>query len=243
MAEQKKTLELPKVDGFKIFVKLKGALKDVEAKLKTISFLEVVGEKDCVNAAYVESRDIEKNPYVFALFRFRPDSAEVLYTISPSTPPKKRKMEMVRYFLNLLTSLSSTYAVDPSAIYQLLDAALKEMNDFVTLDYNKLYTAYDHAKKDYEDLSVKLKRVKQEIETLERENYELKTKNDEMLVRVKQLEVLSDDTLKEKIQEWLFEHSGEINVAEFSKMYGVPETRVEEILNALMKEGYIQTVQ
>ncbi len=243
MADQKKALEVPKVDGFKIYAKLKGGVKDVEYKLRPISFLEIVPEKDCVNAAYIESRDIDKNPYIFALFKFKADSIEVLYTIPPNIAPKKRKFDMVRYFLNLLTSLSTIYVVDPAAIYQLLDAAMKEMTDYVSLDYNRLYTAYDHIKKDYEDMQRRLKRMQQEIEVMNRETYEIKTKNDELAARLKQLEVMSDDALKEKVQEWLFEHSGEINIGEFSKVYSIPEQRVEEILNALMKEGYIQSLQ
>ncbi len=243
MPEQKKTLEAPVVDGFKVFAKLKGNLKDVESKLRQVSFIEVVGEKDSVNAVYVESRDIEKNPYLFAFFKFRGDSIEVLYTIPPTMAPKKRRLDMVRYFLNILTTLGQLYAIDPAAVYQILDAALKEINDFVSADYNKLYTMYDHTKKDYDDLLRKIKRLQQENETLGREGYELKTKNDELAYRVKQLEVMSDDNLKEKIQEWLFEHSGEINIGEFAKIYKVSETRVEEILNALVKEGYIISQQ
>ncbi len=241
--QQKKVLETPRVDGFKVFAKLKGTLKEVDAKLRTASFMEVVSERDSVNAAYVESRDIDKNPYMFALFKFRSDSIEVLYSVPPNAAPKKRKMDMVRYFLNLLTTLGSAYSLEPSAVYQLLDASLKEMNDFVSLDYNKLYTAYDNMKKDYEDVSRRLKRAQQELEELKRQDYEAKTKADELAVRLRQLETMSDDTLKEKLQEWISEHAGEINITEFSKLYKVPESRVEEMLNVLVREGYVQSVQ
>lgn len=241
--QQKKALEAPRVDGFKVFAKLKGTLKEVDARLRAISFLEVVSEKDCVSAAYVESRDIEKNPYTFALFKFGPDYIEVLYTIPPNIAPKKRKLDMVRYFLNAMTSMGALYSVDQSAIYQLLDAALKEFNDFVSMDYNKLYTAYDGTRKDYEDISRRLARLQKENDELKRQNYEIRTKSDELAIRLKQLETMSDETLREKIQDWISEHSGDINITEFSKVYRVPETRVEEVLNALVKEGYIQAVQ
>lgn len=243
MAEQKKALETPRVDGFKIFAKLKGTLKDVESHLRSVSFLEVVGERDCVNAAYIESRDMERNPYVFALLKFRSDQIEVMYSIPPNIAPKKRKLDMVRYFLNLLTYLKASYAIEPAAVYQLMDAALKEMGEFVSMDYSKLYTAYDAMKKDYEDSARKLKRLAEEVEQLKGENYELKTKNDELALRLKQLETMSDDTLKEKLQEWISEHNGEINITEFSKLYRMPEARAEEMLNVLVKEGYVQPLQ
>lgn len=243
MPEQKKAPEDPRVDSFKIFVKLKGTLKDVGSKLSTLSFMEVVIEKDKVNAAYIESRDIEKMPYTFALFKFKNACIEVLYSIPPTIPPKKRKFEIVRYFLNLLTILGPTYSIESSVIYQLLDGAYKEMNDFVSLDYNRLYMLYDNIKKDYEDVSRRCKRTMQELEEFKRENYELKTKNDEFILRIKQLETLSDETLKQKIQEWISEHSGEINITEFSKFYRISEMRVEEMLNALVREGYVQPLQ
>ncbi|MEW6528635.1 MAG: hypothetical protein AB1391_01980 [Candidatus Micrarchaeota archaeon] len=244
MAEEKKKLEeQPHVDGFKIFAKLKTNLKDVDSKLRTISFMEVVSEKDCVNAAYIESRNIEKTPYLFALFKFRNDAMDIMYSIPPNIAPKKRKLDVVRYFLNVLTVLGSAYTIEQTAIYQLLDAALKEMNDFVGLDFNKLYINYDNLKKDYEDVSRRFKRLQQKVDILNNENYNLKTKNDELSLRIKQLETMSNDTLKEKLQEWIYEHENEINISDFSKFYKIPETRVEEMLNVLVKEGYVQPIQ
>lgn len=243
MAEEKKTPDLPRVDGFKIFAKLAGSMKDVEAKLRTVSFLEVVPERDCVSAAYIESRDIDKNPYSFAVFKFQADAIEVMYTIPPTAAPKKRKLDLVRQFLNMLTALGSSYRIEPSAVYQLMDAALKEMGEFVSMDYNKLYVSYDTIKKDYETATRRLRRMDAEIEALKKESYELKTKNDELALRLKNLESMSNETLREKVQTWISEHEGEINITEFSKFYKVAETKVEEILNVLVNEGYIQPLQ
>ena len=41
--------------------------------------------------------------------------------------------------------------------------------------------------------------------------------------------------------EWIKEHGGEINIPEFSKMYDIPDTKTEQILNNLIKEGYIKS--
>ena len=65
--------------------------------------------------------------------------------------------------------------------------------------------------------------------------------NDELSVRLKGLETLSDTVLSLKIQEWLAEHKGEINISDFSKVYNVPENRVEQMLNKLVTEGYLET--
>jgi Fic family protein len=41
------------------------------------------------------------------------------------------------------------------------------------------------------------------------------------------------------LQQWILEHNGTINVSEFSRIYKVPEMRVEEVLNKLLSEGYL----
>ena len=39
------------------------------------------------------------------------------------------------------------------------------------------------------------------------------------------------------------EHNGAINIPEFSKVYKVAESRVEEMLNRLVSEGYLEVVR
>ena len=76
---------------------------------------------------------------------------------------------------------------------------------------------------------------------LSKENYELKNRNDELVLRLKSLETLSDSVLTLKIQEWLSEHRGEINIADFAKVYNVSEMRVEQMLNKMVTEGFLET--
>jgi hypothetical protein len=238
-----KPVEAPRVDGFKITAKLKAAQKEVITALSSVSFLQCVQDKGGVSALYVESRDIDKKPYLFSIFKFMPEGIEVTYTIVPNTAPRKRKLDTVRILLNLLTYLDNAYDIGTREVFQLVDAAMKDMNEFVSMDYSKLYVAYDMAKKDLDDLTRRTRREVGEIETLRRENYELKTKNDEMTFKLRQLESMSDATLKEKVQTWVSEHSGEINISEFSKFYNIQESRVEDMLNSLVKEGYLQSIQ
>lgn len=241
--KQEKKAEEPKVDGFKLILSLSSSLKEVANKLRTISFLEVVEEKNAISASYIQGRDIEKNPYNFILFKFTEKEIEVFYTIVPSTPPKKRRAEIIRYVLNILTFLKNDYEIDPSIILQLFDSTLKELDEYINADFKKLFTEYDKLKKEYEDALRKINRLQKEIDSLNKQNYELKIKNDEYAARLAQLEGMSDAALKEKIQEWIAEHNGEINISEFSRIYKVNESRVEEMLNSLVKEGYISPVE
>lgn len=233
----------PKVDGFKIKAKLKGSLKDISQLLRTISFLEVASEKDAVNALYVESRDINKNPYLFSILKVKDDELEVLYTIPPEIAPRKRKLDVIRYLLNILTLIDDAYKVDTTVVFQLLETAVKDLLDSVTMDYSKLYTTYDSQKKEVDDLRRKVDRLKDQNEALMNQNYELKASNDEYKLQVSKLEGLSDDVLRAKLQEWVLEHDGVINILEFTKIHNVAESRVESMLNKLVAEGYLEVIR
>ncbi len=234
----------PQVDGFKIKGRLaRGKLKDLTTVLRSISFLELAPEKDLLNVIYVESRDIDKNPYLFSILKIKEDEIEVLYTIPPEIGPKKRRVDVIRYLLNILSLISPSYEVDDKTLYQLIENAIKELAGSVTMDYNKLYTAYDTLKKEVDDLKKKVDRYSEQNQALTSQNYELKTQNDELKLRLQQLEGLSDDALKGKLQEWVAEHNNAINISEFTKVFKVSDARVEEMLNKLVSEGYLEVVQ
>lgn len=232
----------PTVDGFKIKGTAKGSMKDIAGLLRTISFLEVAQEKSAVNVVYVESRDINKNPYLFSIVKIKEDEVEVLYSIPPTISPRKRRIDVLRYLLNILSVIDKEYDIENKVLYQLIEDGVKELTDSVTMDYSKLYTAYDSLKKEEVDLRKKTERLSDQVEALTTQNYELKSENDEIKLRLSELEQLSDDTIRTKLQEWIIEHNGSINVSEFAKVYKVTETRIEEVLNRLVNEGYLEVV-
>ncbi len=232
------------MDGFKVKGKfIKGKPKDLANVLRSISFLEIAPEKDALNVIYVESRDIDKNPYLFSIIKITDDEMEVLYTIPPEIGPKKRRVDVIRYVLNILSLIEGSFEVDNKTVYQLIENSIKELAGSVTMDYNKLYTAYDQLKKEVDDLKKKADRLTEQTQALTSQNYELKTQNDDFRLRVQSLEALSDDALKLKLQEWVADHSGAINISDFTKLYKVSDARVEEMLNKLVSEGYLEVVQ
>jgi len=233
----------PTIGAFSIKVKLKDDLKEVSNALRSLSFLEVAQEKDTVNALYVESRDINKQPYIFSIFKASDSMLELAYSIPAGLAPTRRRLDMVRYFINLLTLLEPYYEIDNKIVLQLMESSIKDVVDSISMDYSKLYTEYDTIKKEGEDLKRKAKRFSEDNASLSNDNYELKNKNDEMLLRLKQLESMPEEALKVKLQEWILEHNGEINVAEFASANNISVSFVEETLNRLITEGYIEAVR
>jgi len=232
--------DIARVSGFRINAKRTGQPDEIIASLSSLSFLELAKEPDAIAAVNVESRDINKNPYLFSVAYFRDGRIEMLYTCIPGMSPKKRRLDILRYFLNLLSLVGRNYRLETIELYQLLESALSGMQEYVNSDYERLYSTYDSIKN---ELTIAQKRNKTLSETnakLSRENYDIKTRMDELSIRIKELETYSDNVLATKIQEWLSTHGGEINISDFSKVHKVPEMRIEQMLNKLVTEGFVE---
>lgn len=234
----------PKVDGFRMKVKLKGKFASVAASLDSVSFLKIAQEKEGVYAAYVESRSIDKTPYLFSLMKFKKAEIEAIYTVPPNASPTKRKLDVLRYLLNMLTLVEPHYSIDNKVVYQLIEETMMQLEEYTTGDYKKLYREYDMLKREVENLRRSSRIYKTQVKSLTKENYELKNENDELKVRFEKLHGgVSDSVLMSKIQEWIAEHSGSINIVEFARHNRVPEARVEDALNNLVRQGYLEQIQ
>ena len=231
----------PIVSGFRLQAQRVKGVDALSAKFAELSFLQMSTDKDTLCAMNVESRDLKKDPALFSIIYFKPDSIEVLYTCLANMSPKKRRIDVLRHFLNMLTISEDCYRIDMKQLYQLLESAISYMTEYVTADYDRLFSLYDNLKTESSSLQKKVAELSTSNAALSKENYELKSKNDELTIKLKSLETYSDAVLSLKIQEWLSEHKGEINISDFSKVYNVPETRVEQMLNKLVTEGYLET--
>ncbi|MCX8197597.1 MAG: hypothetical protein N3F07_00145 [Candidatus Micrarchaeota archaeon] len=231
----------PTVSGFRVQAKRTKSAKELSNRFAEISFLEMMIEGETLSVLNVESRDLRKEPALFSIIRFKPDVIECAYTCLANMSPKKRQLEVLRHFLNMLTLAEDCYDVQMKQIYQLVESSFAEMTEYVSTDYDKLYSLYDNLKTELNSAQKKLKELGEANSVLSKENYELKSRNDELTLRLRSLETLSDSVLQLKIQEWLSEHNGEINISDFSKVYNVPEMRVEQMLNKMVTEGYLET--
>ncbi len=231
----------PSVSGFRISAKRIRGVKDLATHFAELSFAEMTSDGDTLSVLNVESRDLRKDPALFSIIRFKPDCIECTYTCLANMSPKKRRLEALKYYLNMLTIAEDCYEVSTKQLYQILESAISDMGEYVSLDYEKLFSLYDNLKAESSSMQKKVKDFAESNSQLSKENYELKNRNDELVLRLKSLETLSDSVLTLKIQEWLSEHRGEINIADFAKVYNVSEMRVEQMLNKMVTEGFLET--
>lgn len=231
---------VPTVSGFRLQAVRTRGIRDLSVHFAEVSFLEMMSEGDTLSVLNVESRDLKKDPALFSIVRFKPDMVECAYTCLANMSPKKRQLEVLRHFMNMLTLAEDCYEIQIKQVYQLVESSFADMTEYVSTDYDKLYSLYDNLKTEFAVIQKKSKELVESNSQLSKENYELKNKNDELTLRLKSLETLSDTVLALKIQEWLSEHKGEINIADFSKVFNIPEMRVEQILNKMVTEGYLE---
>lgn len=233
----------PDVGSLRINAKLNTSFDDVERAVLPVEKGEVAKTKEGVSFAYVETRDLSGIPVSFFIINFKKDGIDVLYSIPQNTTPSKRKWEVTKKLLSILMLLRDAYSIDTKDIVGLVDMVIKDLDAYATQDYSRLYSEYDRLKNEIKRLNRRIAALSADNERLIKENYELNTKNEELMVKIKKLETLSPETLRERIQDWLREHNGEINIGEFARIYSVPEALVEEQLNKLVKEGFLRPIQ
>ncbi|RLG19626.1 hypothetical protein DRN67_02225 [Candidatus Micrarchaeota archaeon] len=242
MAKEKKKTEVkePTADGFRIHATRKQDVKSIISLLSPLQFLRFATVGDTLSLIHIESRDISKNPYLFSLTHLKPNEIEIYYSISPGMSPSKRRIIILKYFVNLISLLEESYEVDHVQLLQIIEASLTDLTSYVSSSYDELYAMYDSLKTKFEQARKKLASLESSNERLSLENMELKGKNDALFLRVKELEAYSDEVLMLKIQKWIDEHENEINVGEFSKVFKVNEQRVEEVLNKMIQSGVLK---
>ncbi|MFH1285933.1 MAG: hypothetical protein ABIH99_05110 [Candidatus Micrarchaeota archaeon] len=229
-----------RVDGFRLTAKRLKSVNEVITTLSSITFLEMVPEGDTLVLLNVESRDIQKSPYLFSLVYLKPEKIEINYTVIPGMSPSKRRIDVLKYFLNLLTLLSPVYEINNTELYQLFEASVSNLTEYVTSSYDEIYAGYDSLKNEVSLLQKKVAELTASNDSFSKENMELKARSDELTLRVKELETYSDDVLMLKVQEWLVDHKGEMNIGEFARVNKVSEIRVEQVLNKMVIEGWIE---
>jgi len=233
-------LRQPRADGFRVRGSMLKSLGGISTLLGSVKFLTIIPQGDSLAVLNIESRDIQKNPYLFSVMYLRPNEIEVMYTYTPGMSPKKRRIDVIRFFLNTTTLLDDAYQVEYGQVYQLIEETLKEVSEYISSSYDEVYAKYDALSNENKLLNKKILDLRNTNDKLGKENIEIKSKIDELTLRVREAEAYSDEVLIGKIQQWLREHKNEINIFEFARIFKLSETRVEQVLTKMVNEGILE---
>ncbi|HIH50193.1 MAG: hypothetical protein ABSE71_04240 [Candidatus Micrarchaeaceae archaeon] len=230
----------PKTDSLEIKAKLTGSFEEMYKRLYGLQLFIVEKPQNSLKILEIESRDMQKRPFLFFIIELEQERATVNYTIAPDSSPKLRRLFVLKTLTSVLSLVADVYTVDNTALFQSLDSAIDDVLNSITQGYSTLFNNYDSLSNEYREL----KRLNIELaasnKSLAVEALQLSDQNKSMAERLKVLETYSDSSLMVMIQEWLDSHDDAIDVNEFAKSYKMNPTRVEQILNKMVTLGYIE---
>ena len=230
----------PKTEEIEIKAKLLGGFDDIRKRLSGIETLEIEKGDSVLRIARVESRDIQKRPFLFVLLELGSDRITISYTMAVDSSPKLRRMVALKEALSVLSLITDLYSTDAEEMFQCLDSAIDELTGSLSQSYSSLFNNYDAIFNEYRELRKINVELTAANKNLSVQASQLSVENKSLSIRVKELEVYSDESLMVMAEEWLGAHNSEIDVGEFGKVYRISPTRVEGILNKMVSLGYIE---
>jgi len=230
----------PKVEEFSIEGKLNGSMQDIKSILGRLPFYTIREDPNEIDFIKVESRNINKRPYLFHIIKIRPDGVDVVYSLIPDTSVSLRRADVLRQLSAMLSMISDVYSINQIKFIQYVDSVLESLIAGLSQTYTSLYNKYDYLLNEYRSL----KRLNIEISASNRnltlQSAALSEDNKVLKEQVSVLQKYSDESLMTLAEEWITVHNSSIDIVEFAKVYGVSPTRVEQVLDKMVSMGYIE---
>jgi 23S rRNA pseudoU1915 N3-methylase RlmH len=220
--------------------KLIGSYADMMSRLSSIELFSIKTTDNGVSLLRVESRDIQKKPFLFILISLGKESAKAEYTIAPDSSPKLRRLSVIKTMLSILSLVSDIYTVDNRELFQLTDSSIDNVLDSMSQSYSTLFNNYDSLFNEYREI----KRLNIELtssnKNLTVQASQISEENKRLQERLKALETYSDDALMAMVQDWIESHGNTIDINEFANNYKTVPARAEQILNKMVSMGYVE---
>ncbi len=239
MVEEVVAIE-PKTDTIEVKAKASGNIDEMQKRLSKLQLFSISRYSSGIKLLRVESRDMQKRPFLFMIIDLGQDRLRVDYTIALDSSPKLRRLSVLKTAIGVLSLVSDIYGVDSTEIFQHLDSAIDEVLGSITQSYSTLFNNYDSIFNEYKEM----KRLNIELESSNKNltvtAMQLSDENKELKSHLKDLEKYSESSLMVMLQDWIESHDGTIDVNEFSKNYKMSPTRTEQVLNRMVSLGYIE---
>jgi hypothetical protein len=230
----------PKTDVLEVKAKLLGNYKAITARLSPLEFFAIKETENGVSLLRVESRDIQKRPFIFMLITLGREGVRVDYTIAPDSSPKLRRLSVIKTLLSTLSLIADIYSVDDRELFQHADSAIDDVLGSLSQSYSTLFNSYDSLFNEYREI----KRLNIELmasnKNLTVQASQISDENTRLQARLKVLETYSDDALMVMVEDWIESHGYTIDINEFASNYKTVPARVEQILDKMVSTGYIE---
>lgn len=239
MAEEVAVVE-PKTDELEIKASLVSDFDIIYKRLSSLQLFSISKVPTGIKLLRIESRDIQKRPFLFLIIDLQSNKVVVDYTIALDSSPKLRKLFVLKTALSVLSLIVDLYQIDNTQFFQYLDSAIEDVLESISQSYSSLFNNYDSLFNEYREI----KRLNIELESSNKnltvQASQLTEDNKQLRERLAALESYSDSALMVMVQDWLESHDGTIDINEFAKNFKMSPTRVEQILNKMVSIGNIE---
>ncbi|MCL5007376.1 MAG: hypothetical protein M1164_01700 [Candidatus Marsarchaeota archaeon] len=230
----------PDVDGFHVNGTLTGTFDGIATRLSSLQIFYIKESASSLSVARVESRDIQKRPFLFFIITLARDGIDVQYSIAKDSSPKMRKLYVVKSLASVLSLISDQYQPEGSGIFQLMESSIEDVLGSLSQSYSTLFNNYSallNEQREIKRLNIELTASNRNLTV---QAAQLSSENQELKSRLSQLESYSDESLMVMLEEWIESHDSAIDVNEFAKSYKASPTRIEQVLNKMVSLGYIE---
>lgn len=224
-------------------ITVKGKARKAFAKLKerfmSLGFDVLKAERTKLALEKVESTSLKGKAHNFYRITFQPDQVTISYS-SAGADRTKRKLEALSMLLNAITIAGTAYEVRLEWFQQALAPLITEMQAVAASESFATAQQFLELQEKHASLEKKYKDLVLSSETNTHILLECEKKRDEYSDRIKGLEGMSDEILRQEVFKWLKTHGGEIDISHFAKVFHVSSARAEEALDHLLKNGYLR---
>ncbi len=230
----------PDIEEISLKSRLSGSFEEISKRVSSLQFFYAKLDSDGISILRIESRDIQKRPFLFFIIRMTKDNINVQYSIAHDSSPKLRRLYILKNLLAILSLIADIYQADNAELFQHLDSAIEDVTNSITQSYSALFNNYDSLFNEYRELKRLNIVLTASNKNLTVQGMQLSAENKDLKDRMKSLEMYSDESLMVMVQDWIETHDSTIDINDFSKVHKVPPPRVEQILNKMVSLGYIE---
>lgn len=221
---------------------LSGRCKEQMQRLKSrfsdSGFDKILCDKTKLELEKSESLDISDKQHHFYRLAFLDSSVSITYSLGPDK--YARRLEALSLLIDALAIASSCFELHPDSLKPAISPIISKMKENISVQDSATASALLDIQERQSVLERKYRELALSSETNARILIECERKRDEYAKRIKKLEGLSDEILRQEIFSHIKANNGEFDTAKFASRFNIPATRVEECLDFLLRSGNIR---
>lgn len=240
--EKNNSKEPPTLDKVSLKIKRKKSTEQLTTFLKKLSFLKIQNGGQNVTATRIESLDLEKKPYSYWKTTFTPDEIQLEWSTPPTQHSLQRRIEVTKNVFELLTLVDQAYPCTPADLRPLVIETIEQA-------FNKANKTQAELEHENDAQNQKIRRLLNEKEEFEKSLTRLNThitelanENDKTKAELSRFTKITDLTLKTQIMERIAINP-DLDIRAFSAQIDLPLPRIENALDELVKQGYLQPLK